>query len=100
MEMCFCISKNTFQALNLSSDHSFAPRCEPVISPAGIVIVSLFRFLHQALIQQFSEIVVKRTGAELVLIVRLACDLLHDPVAVAIFIGKRNQDMKRGGRKR
>ena len=97
--MCFHSPKHAFQALNLGGNDAVSQRRQAVIPTTWIVVVPAVKFLDKAMVEKLLEVVIERTGAELVVIVRLARDLLHDPVAVTIFIGKRNQDMKRGGRK-
>ena len=48
------------------------------------------------MIDEFFQIVVERAGTELVPAFRLACYLLHDSVAVAIFVRQSKQDVESG----
>jgi hypothetical protein len=48
------------------------------------------------MVQQFFEVVVERAGAELVLALGLASDLLHDAVAVEVFGSEREENVELG----
>ena len=94
--MYFGFSDYGLQAADLRREHPAAERGESKIAAARIVMRRrLRRFLHQSLGHELVEVVVKCAGAEFVLALRLAGDLLHDPVTVPVFTGQGEQNVER-----
>jgi hypothetical protein len=96
---------NLFEAGDFSGENVAADATEAIVATAGVAIVArsgsgLGGFFDEAVIHEFFEIVVERAGAELVLALGLASDFLHDAVAMEIFGGECEQDVKLGGGER
>src|SRR5690242_10416517 len=81
-----------FKTRNLRRQHAASKRAEPVVAPPGIIARS--HFVHQAVLQQALQIVVKSPRPELIPAFRLPRNLLHNPVAVQLLTGQRKQNMK------
>src|ERR1041384_6441360 len=95
------LANHGFEAADFGGQDAAAGRSEAIVAAARIVAGAGGRgFLYQSLRHQFLEIVVKRSGTELVTAFGLAGHLLHDAVAVAVLGGKGEQDMQGSRRKR
>ena len=88
------LTKDTFETANLGGHHSFPERGQTIVSSPRILLALPTDFQNEALIEQSLQIIVKSPWPELVLAVGLKRDFLHDSVAVTVFAGKRDQDMK------
>src|SRR5262252_2172793 len=76
---------------------------EAVIAAPLIVVFrmgSLIEFDDEALLEQPADGCVECAGVQLPAATGTCCDVLHDPVSVAITVSQRNEDMKCSGRQR
>jgi hypothetical protein len=107
--MHFCFAQNLVEALYFGGEDTAADVAEAIVAAACIARVAIFSrsgggdgigscgFFDEAVVHEFFEIVVKRAGAEFIAALRLASNFLHDAVAVEIFGGEGEQDVKLGG---
>src|SRR5437870_47257 len=65
------------------------------IAAADPLCSSVLSLLNQPAIEEFFQIAVQSAGTELVVMFRLPRDFLDDSVAVAVFAGKREQNVQR-----
>jgi hypothetical protein len=102
--MRFCFAQNLFEAGDFGGEDVAADGGEAIVTASRVAVVSEFRdarrFLDEAVVHQFFEIVVKRAGAEFVFALRLANDFLHDAVAMEVFGSEGEQDVELGGGER
>jgi hypothetical protein len=96
-------SQDLFEAGDLGGEDVAADAGEAIVAAAGVAIVGgsgggSGGFFDEAMAHQFFEVVVEGAGAELVLALRLACDFLHDAVAVEVVGSEGEEDVElRGG---
>ena len=87
----------------LRSRHRGAERRDAVIAAAFVVEFGrrpLLRFHHQPLFQHALDGAVQRPGAQFEFAAGARGHVLNDGVAVAVLLGHRHQNVKRGGRER
>jgi metallo-beta-lactamase class B len=98
--MCLHLAKDTLKALYLRRDDPLSEGRQMVVTAPWILLVAPVDILHQILIQKLLQVVIERSGTELVLVVGLFRDFLHDAVAMPVFTGKRDQNVQSRGRER
>jgi hypothetical protein len=97
---------NLFEAGDFSGENVAADATEAIVATARIARIAIVGgsrargFLDKAMVHEFFEIVVESAGAEFVLALGLASNFLHDAVAMEIFGGEGEQDVKLGGGER
>jgi len=88
-----------FESGDFCPENCLSKTGQPVISAPWIVVArELSGLLHHPAVQELAQVVVQGSGAELVASFGLTGDLLHDSVAVPIFIGQRKEDVEIRGR--
>ncbi len=97
----FGLAEDVVETIHFRGKNASAQAGHTVVATPGVfVAASAARFLDQPLGHHFLEVVIKRSGADFVLALGVLGDFLHNGVAVKIFSGQGEQDMKNGRGKR
>jgi len=99
--MQFGFLHKAVESRDLRSQQSTTKTRQAIIASPWIIAGRTWGALfHDALLEKFLQIVVQRSGTQLVAAVGLTGNLTHNPIAVPIFTCQGEQDMECGSGKR
>ena len=98
--MLFRLPEHRLETPDLARNKITSSRCQPIVPASRVFVTSPVGRFDEPLVQESLEIVVERPRSKLVSSVRLAGDFLHYSVTVALFPGKRQENMQSRGKQR